>query len=142
MKKSFGRFAQVSVEFLILSIVLLGFIAIVAGIAFTIFSDSFSNNQVQDSLRTLQTSVNHVYGLGAGNAVVVSVSLPQTVFDSFVGGLSGKELGFTVSAANGDQNLFVWTDANLTGSLPSVAGKYSVRVISDVNSVIIQPITG
>lgn len=134
--------AQVSVEYLLLTVLLLGFIAIVGGIAFIIFSDSFSSNQVQDSLRILQTAVNHVNNLGVGNSVIVSISLPQTVVDSNVGGLSGKDLVFVVSTQLGNQEFWVSTDANVMGHLPKSQGPFRIRISADVNYVTVQDING
>ncbi len=138
-KKAAG---QISVEYLLLTILVLGFIAILGGAAFIIFSDSFSSNQVQDSLRILQTAVNHVNALGPGNSVLVSVSLPQTVVDSNVGGLSGKELVFVVSTVGGNQGFWIETDANVTGSLPKTQGTFPMRVSADTNWVMIQDVNG
>jgi hypothetical protein len=136
------RSGQVSVEYLVLTILLLGFVIILGGIAFIVFSDSFSSNQVLDSLRILQTAVNHVNALGPGNSVVVSISLPQIVVDSNVGGVSGKELVFVVSTIGGDQPVWIETDANVLGSLPKTQGTFPLRISADVNGVLIQDVNG
>ncbi len=133
-KKAAG---QIAIEFLLLAVFLLAIITIVGGFSLLFFSDSVSNSQVRDALRVLQTGVNHVYGMGPGNTVVVSVSLPQNVLDSNVGGLSGKELAFTVAGFGGNQSYWAMTDANVIGTIPSSLGTFSVRVTSDVNHVLL-----
>jgi hypothetical protein len=129
-------------EYLVLAVLLLAFIAILGGAAFILFSDSFASNQVYDSLRSLQTAVNHVNGLGPGNSVVVSVSLPPSILDSNVGGVSGKELVFVVAGINGNQSFWIETDANVFGSLPKTQGTFSMRISSDVNGVFVQDVNG
>ncbi|MBU0636134.1 hypothetical protein KKE06_03855 [Candidatus Micrarchaeota archaeon] len=133
---------QVSFEFLVLVGFILVFIAIIASVAFMIFSDSFTSQQTTDAVQILEKSVNHVYGLGAGNVVVISITLPGTVSDSFVGGLSGKELGFTATTLAGDQNYWIQTDSTVTGFLPTASGTFSIRVRADVNAVTLETVTG
>lgn len=133
---------QVSVEFLLLAGVLLLLVLILGGFSLFVFSDSSSSNQIQNSLRSLQTAVNHVNALGPGNSVVVLISLPSTVQRGFVGGLSGKELVLLATTQSGDQNFFVYTDANVFGSIPGSLGSYSVRVSSDYNGVSLQTLGG
>lgn len=139
----FGNSAgQASIEFLMLTIILLAFISILGGLAFITFSDSSATNLVQDSLRVLRTAVNHANALGPGNAVVVSINLPGPVKNSAVGGVSGKELIFTLSTGTGDRNYWVSTDTNVVGSLPKSAGLFSVRIVADVNSVSVMDLNG
>ncbi|MDO8625225.1 MAG: hypothetical protein Q7R47_04015 [Candidatus Diapherotrites archaeon] len=123
-----------------LTVTMLLFVAVVGGSSFLTFSESVASQTVSDSLRTLQNGVNHVYSLGPGNSLVVDVSLPSSVVDSNVGGLTGTELGFDVSSAFGSKGFFVYTDANVAGALPKHAGNFRIKLVSlgsDVNVAVI-----
>ncbi len=121
---------QNSLEVLVLTVALLFFVAVIGGTSFIMFTDSVSSNMISDSLRNLQSGVGQVYALGPHNALIVSVSLPNTVRSSFVGGLSGSEFGFDVDGSLGSQRFFAYTDVNVTGQLPSAGGNYRVKIES------------
>lgn len=135
-----GKKAQVGIEFLSIAAVLLAIVAVLAGLSFLLFSDSVATSQTNDAVRSLSNAVNHVYRQGKGNAVTTKIVLPQNITASIVGGLTQKEIGFTLRTTFGDQNFYVYTDANITGSLPSSAGTFVIRSLSQDANVLVQQV--
>ncbi|MBS3061941.1 MAG: hypothetical protein J4215_05150 [Candidatus Diapherotrites archaeon] len=133
---------QSSLELLVLTVVMLLFIAVVGGSAFLTFSESVSSSMAMDSLRNIQTGINHSYALGPGNVLIVEIALPASVSDSNVGGLSGREVGFDLSSPFGVRNYFVYLDANVKGSLPVKGGAYKIKLVSLGSDVNISVVSG
>ncbi|MFH0955576.1 MAG: hypothetical protein V1777_05715 [Candidatus Micrarchaeota archaeon] len=134
------RTGQIGIEFLSVAAVLLAIVAVLAGLSFLLFSDSVATSQTNDAVLSLTNSINHVYRQGTGNAVTVRITLPQNLKTSFVGGLSGKEIGFTLATTFGDQNFFSYTDANVAGSLPIIPGTFLIRTASQDLNVWVQQV--
>lgn len=138
-RENFSRFGQVSVEMLLITAVLLGFVALAAAISFVTLNDSVVSNQTLDALRSLKTGINYVYAAGPGNSVVVFVTFPASAVNFNLGGVSGKEISLDVEGFMGLRNYWIETDANLAGSLPAVGGgPYPIRILSAGDRVVLE----
>jgi len=125
---------QVATENIMIIGVMLVIIAALAGYSFFMYNDSVGNSQVQDSLKELRTAVNNVYALGEGNAIVVEITLPNSVTSTQVGGVDAEKKAIFITANNfgSETRDFVEVDANVSGTLPTSSGIYDI-IVRNVN---------
>jgi len=128
---------QVATENIMIIGVMLVIISALAGYSFFMYNDSVGNAQVQDSLKELRTAVNNVYALGEGNAIVVEITLPNSVTSTQVGGADAEKKAIFITANNfgSETRDFVEVDTNVSGEIsgtPPQAGIYDI-IVRNVN---------
>lgn len=114
-----------SIEYLFISGIAIGALAIIMMIGTSMGNDSIRVAQAKDTVETLAKSADYVYSLGPGTKDTVSVYLPKGIR---ILDVSDDRVHMRVSLSSGDSDVYAKTHGKLVGAVPSIAGKQSVTI--------------
>ncbi|MFH1055939.1 MAG: hypothetical protein V1744_07610 [Candidatus Altiarchaeota archaeon] len=96
---------------------------------YSFFKNNVQVGQVKSTLNNLKNSVDFVYSQGKDAQTRLHVTIPHSSNFTINTLSSGRGQIQAVVYVNGNEEYYdVYTDANLTGSLPSRAGSYCIDV--------------
>jgi len=125
--------AQVSLEYVVLTSLVLVFISVVFVFASITVSDSVSLYQAKASAKSLAEAINRAHSLGPGTKIFVELDLPYNILEPI---WEKGEVGFVVSSFGGSNNIYESVDADFNGEPLVSGGSYSVLVETLENGMV------
>ena len=123
---------QAVIEFMVVLSIAMLILAIMLSFnedSYWFFKDSVKVGQVKATLNNLKNSVDFVYSQGEDAKTRLYVTIPPSSNFTITTLSSGKgQIQAIVYLSGNEQYFDVYTDANLSGTLPSNAGSYCVDV--------------
>lgn len=111
----------------ILAIMLMALIPIVY-IALSTVEDSHRSAQASTAIVAIVDATDIILAQGPGSSTTVDIYMPRAVNPDKTG-LMNKEIRISVYMSNGDESdFFALAKANLTGALPTSAGRHRLKV--------------
>ena len=122
--------SQTSIEVMII----LGIILIVLGIIITtnmnvsdMFVSKYTKDQIRLSLKDIKSNSDLVYSQGKDATISVPITLPGGIFNSSI---TNNTLLFQVYSQNSYEDIYLISDYNITGTLPTEEGRYILKIKS------------
>lgn len=130
-----GKNGQISVEYM----VLIGFVTIITIPLIIIYhsfsqqsSDEIGSSQINQVAKKIVDAAESVYYLGEPSQTTLKVNIPDSIL---LVNLSGYEVVFKVRTTSGSSDIVRSSLVNITGSLPTRAGTYTLTVKAIANHV-------
>lgn len=126
---------QVAFEYLILTAFLLIVAIILFAYSFFVLIENSKTSVALSSVRSLAAAADQVSVLGAGNSVIVRISVPDNV-ESITS--LGSSINFRLNQLSGQVDVTEYSISDITpASLPNALGVYDVKVeVVDENVVL------
>ncbi len=125
-----SRSGQAGVEYIVLIGVLLFFFIPIIYFSLTQATNSVKQSQVENIVNRLGKAADAVYALGPGSQEIISITVPEGVQQSIIGGPTEREILLKVTGSGGVSDVHISTKTKLVGSLPITKGTYFIKVES------------
>lgn len=126
------RNAQVSLEYLLGSILVLGFVAVFLGYALKVLWAQSAIAQTNSAASEIQRAVHELSQLGPGSKKTVTVSLPGGVSQALIG---DKSAGWRLGEGSEALDIVYPLDQNIYGTLPATAGEHSIGLLLNDSNI-------
>lgn len=117
--------AQAALEYLILVGVLLVLLVTLFNYVFYYSSQNLKIEQADDAVQTLGKAADTLYTLGPGNRDFVWVTIPGSVSETKV---EENLILIKLFVYGGQSDIYVRTNAQLNGTLPTSKGRYKIKL--------------
>lgn len=127
--------AQTAFEYMIIVMIILGFLAPIWYYMFQVkgsTSDTFILTYAKSAASEIAENADLVYSQRYDAQVVVDVYLPPGIQNTSI---SGNEIRMTVYTTQGIQEVFEETSAQLQGTIPATEGRHRVLIRANGNYV-------
>lgn len=116
---------QEAVEYLAIIIVMLLIVGIIFVYALDLSQRTVIAEQARNAVKTLANSADLVYASGPGSKIYAEIELPANIEEEILG---DNEIGYKLRIGNSLTDIYEVTRAQITGELPTEAGKHSVAL--------------
>ena len=116
---------QAGLEYMIMTGILLTFLAATVVYIQSQSADTIRINQAQDAVREIAATADRTAALGPGTKTFVIVTMPEEIASSYI---ASHEINIRLTLANGQTDIFEVTNANVTGTLPLQSGLQKVQI--------------
>ena len=132
-----NKASQVSVEYL----TIMGFVALVTVPLLVIYfnsvqstGDEISGRQALQIARKIADASESVFFLGEPSQTTIKAFIPKNIVSAVV---NNTYIIFTIKTKDGISDIVQLSSVNMTGTLPTSPGIYSIKVKSESNRVVI-----
>ena len=132
-----NKASQVSVEYL----TIMGFVALVTVPLLVIYfnsvqstGDEISGRQALQIARKIADASESVFFLGEPSQATIKAFIPKNIVSAVV---NNTYIIFTIKTKDGISDIVQLSSVNMTGTLPTSPGIYSIKVKSESNRVVI-----
>ncbi|MFH1376148.1 MAG: class III signal peptide-containing protein [Candidatus Woesearchaeota archaeon] len=116
---------QAALEYLILVGVLLVLLITIFNYVFFHSSQNIKIEQAEDSVQTLGKTADTIYTLGPGNRDFVYVNMPGSIKETRI---EENLIMIRLTLFGGDSDFYVYTNAQVNGTLPTEKGRYKIKL--------------
>lgn len=125
--RSLGFRGQAGLEQMLVAAVGIAVIILVFALAYSYSNDNVKTSQGKDAADKIAKAADYINLLGTDSRTTVEINMPTGV--RFVN-VSGNRLHFRIALSSGEADIFVNTQANLSGTVPVIPGGQRVVVTS------------
>ena len=126
---------QISVEYMML----IGFVTVITIPLIIIYhtftqesNEEISSSQINQIAKSVVDAAESVYYLGEPSQTTIKINMPGNII---LANLSGNEVVFKVKTKTGNSDIVQSSSVNITGSLPTNIGSYTITVKAKPNYV-------